>query len=75
MGCDLFPLPSLQDNDQRVENFCKAVKIKHFQELRDLFSSHVQLLVFQKTSSSTNIILVEFLNTVKVFKVTQNPFQ
>lgn len=58
-----------------MENICKAVKMKHFQELR-LFSPATYSYSFlPKTSSSTDIILFEFLNTVAVFKVTQNPFQ
>lgn len=75
MGSDLFPLPSLQDKEQRVENICKAVKIKHFQELRLFSPAMYSYSFFQKTSSSADIILFEFLNTVAVFKVTQNPFQ
>lgn len=59
-----------------MENICKAVKTKCFQEQRDLFTSHGQLFFFfQETSSGTDTILLEFLHTVEVFKVTQNPFQ
>lgn len=33
------------------------------------------VLFFLETSSGTDTILLEFLHTVEVFKVTQNPFQ
>lgn len=40
-----------------------------------LFTSQVQLLLFSEDIEHAGITLFEFLNTVAVFKVTQNPFQ